>query len=420
MNLLVKGIKIADPESEFNNKTCDIRVEKGRITAISEHLTANKNEQVFEAAGSILSPGFMDLNCMFGDPGFETKEDLQTGTAAAKAGGFTAITVQPSTKPVIHSKSEVEYLLNKAKGNLVDVYPLGAISHNLEGKELAEMYDMKTAGAVAFTEGNKALMDDGFMSRALQYALGFDGLLITFPENRAISAKAHVNESEHTILLGMKGIPALAEEMQISRDLFLAQYHNAPIHIGNISTAGAVAMIKKAKKDGIKVTCDVAAHQLVFTDDLLSGFDSNYKVKPPLRGKTDVKALFAGLKDGTIDAISTQHRPHEIEFKDVEFEIAAYGIIALQTALPLLLQAGLSPELIAQKMAINPRKLLKLETSVIKAGSKANFVVYNPDQKWTYTTQNNYSKSANSPLLNKELIGKVQLVYNNSQYQSYE
>ncbi|MCJ0743833.1 dihydroorotase [Pedobacter montanisoli] len=420
MNLLVKSIKIADPKSEFNSKTCDIRIEKGSITAIAEHLTANKNEQVFEAAGSILSPGFMDLNCMIGDPGFETKEDLKTGTAAAKAGGFTAVAVQPSTKPVIHSKSEVEYLLNKAKGNLVDIYPLGAISQNLEGKELAEMYDMKTAGAVAFSEGNKTLTDDGFMSRALQYALGFDGLLITFPENKAISTKAHVNESENTILLGMKGIPALAEEMQISRDLFLAQYHGAPVHISNISTAGAVTMIKKAKKDGIKVTCDVAAHQLIFTDDLLSGFDSNYKVKPPLRSKADVKALLAGLKDGTIDAISTQHRPHEIEFKDVEFEIAAYGIIALQTALPLLLQAGLSPELIVQKMALNPRKLLKLETPVIKVGSKANFVVYNPEQKWQYTSQNNYSKSANSPLLNKELTGKVQLVYNNSQYQSYE
>ncbi|TKC08360.1 dihydroorotase [Pedobacter polaris] len=420
MNLLVKGITIADPNSEFNQKTWDVRIEQGKITAIEKSLSPAKSEEVYEANGAILSPGFFDLNCMIGDPGLETKEDIQTGTAAAKAGGFTGLAVLPTTKPVVQSKGEVEYILNRAKNNLVDVFPIGAISHDLEGKELAELFDMKNAGAVAFSDGSKAIQDDGFVSRALQYCLGFGGLLMLYPENKSIAGKAQINESKNNVLLGMKGIPALAEEMQISRDIFLATYHDAPIHISNISTAGAVALIKKAKRDGVKITCDVAAHQLVFTEELLNDFDSNYKVKPPLRSKADNKALIAGLKDGTIDAVSSQHRPHEIEFKDVEFEIASYGIIALQTVLPLLLQAGLDANLIAEKLAINPRKILNLPTSTIKKGEIANFVIYNPAKKWEYNVSNNASKSKNSPLLGKTLTGKVELVYNNNQFQKYE
>ena len=235
-----------------------------------------------------------------------------------------------------------------------------------------------------------------------------------------MAGKAQINESKNSILLGMKGLPALAEEMHIARDIYLATYHQAPIHISTISTAGSVALIKRAKKDGVKITCDVAAHQLVFTEELLNDFDSNYKVKPPLRGKSDTKALLAGLKDGTIDAICTQHRPHEIEFKDVEFEHAAYGIIALQTALPLLVQAGLSADLIAEKLAINPRKILGLVVPRINVEEDANFSIYHPTKEWVFNAQTNASKSNNSPLLGKNLIGKVQLVYNNKQFQTYE
>jgi dihydroorotase len=419
MSLLIKGITIADASSEFNGKTCDVRIENDVIVGIGNDLSAEKSDDIVESKGSILSPGFFDLNCFFGEPGLETKEDIITGTAAAAAGGFTGVAIMPNTKPVVHSKTEVEYILNKSKGNLVDVHPIGAISQGLDGKELAEMFDMKQAGAVAFAEAGKAIADDGFMSRALQYALGFDGLIFTHPENKSLAGKAHVNESATTILLGMKGIPALAEEIQVSRDIFLAQYHNAPIHISNVSTSGAVAIIKKAKKDGVKVTCDVAAHQLVFTEELLNDFDSNYKVKPPLRGKADNKALVAGLKDGTIDAISSQHRPHEIEFKNVEFEIASYGIIALQTVLPLLVKAGLDAALIVEKLAVAPRKLLKLPIPVIKVGEKANFTVFNTSKSWEFNSATNQSKSANSPLLNTTLTGKVELVYNNGQYDIY-
>ncbi len=415
MNLLVKNVTIADPQSKFNSQQCDVRVENGKITNIGK-LSADKNETVFDAQGAFLTPGFFDLNCAAGDPGFETKEDLDTLTQTAKAGGFTGLALLPQTNPVVQSKSQVEYIVNKAKNNLVDVLPVGAISQNREAKELAELFDMQRAGAVAFSDGDKALQDDGFMSRALQYAKGFDALLMVYPENKSIAGKSQINESKNSVLLGMKGLPALAEEMHIARDIFLAGYNETKIHISNISTAGAVALIRKAKKDGVQVSCDVTAHHLVFTEELLSDFDSNYKVKPPLRGKADVKSLIAGLKDGTIDAITSQHRPEEIEFKNVEFEIAHYGIVALQTVLPLLLKAGLDIVLIAEKLAINPRKLLNLTVPVIEEGSSANFTVFNASEKWLYNAASNYSKSANSPLLGSELTGKVKLVCNNDQY----
>lgn len=415
MNLLVKQVTIADPQSKFNNQQCDVRITDGKIQSIGK-LSAEKDETVFEANGACITPGFFDLNCVAGDPGFETKEDIQTLTVAAKAGGFTGLALLPQTSPVVQSKSQVEYILNKSRGNLVDVLPIGAISQNREAKEIAELFDMQQAGAIAFSDGDRAIQDDGFMSRALQYAKGFDALLMVYPENKSIAGKSQINESKNSVLLGMKGLPPLAEEMHIARDIFLATYNYTKIHISNISTAGSVALIRKAKKDGVKITCDVTAHHLVFTEELLADFDSNYKVKPPLRSKADVKALLAGLKDGTIDAIISQHRPEEIEFKNVEFEIAHYGIIALQTVLPLLIKAGLDVSLIAEKLAINPRKLLNLNIPVIEEGANANFTVYAADEKWTYNSASNYSKSANSPLLGTELTGKVKLVYNNNQY----
>ncbi|TDG36372.1 dihydroorotase [Pedobacter changchengzhani] len=419
MNLLVKNVTIIDPQSKFNTQQCDVRVVDGNIATIGK-LQAEKDETIFNGDGAFLSPGFFDLNCVAGDPGFETKEDIETLTATAAAGGFTGLALFPQTNPVVQSKSQVEYIVNKSKGNLVDVFPVGAISQNREAKELAELFDMKNAGAVAFSDGDKALQDDGFMSRALQYAKGFDALLMVYPENKSIAGKAQINESKNSVLLGMKGLPSLAEEMHIARDIFLATYNETKIHISNISTAGSVALIRKAKKDGVQISCDVTAHHLVFTEDLLNDFDSNYKVKPPLRTKNDIKALIAGLKDGTIDAITSQHRPEEIEFKNVEFEIAHYGIIALQTVLPLLLKAGLDVNLIVEKLAVNPRKLLNLNVPVIEESAKANFCVFNTNQKWDYNTTTNFSRSANSPLMGTALTGKVILTCNNKKVSRYE
>ena len=365
--------------------------------------------------GKYLSPGFFDLNCNIGEPGLETKEDLDSGTAAAAAGGFTGIALMPNTVPPVHSKSEIEYLLNRAKKKLVDVYPLGAISNKRDGKDLAEMYDMYLSGAKGFSDGNRPVQDAGLMERALLYAQGFDALVFSYPEDAAIAGKAKVNEGEVSTLLGMKGIPSLAEELIVARDLYLAEYTVSRIHFSTISTTRSVELIREAKRKGLEVTCDVAAHHLALTDESLLGFDSLYKVKPPLRTQDDVDALLAGLKDGTIDAIVSQHTPHEVEFKDVEFEVAEFGITGLQTAFSLALKAGLDLGMIIEKMAINPRRILNIDVPVIAEGQEANLVILDVEEIWEFNRKNNRSKSYNSPYIGHNLKGKVLLTCNNNQ-----
>ncbi|HEY1009729.1 MAG TPA: dihydroorotase [Daejeonella sp.] len=419
-NLLIQSATILDPQSKYSGKVFDVLVADGKISEIGKGIKSpDKNLTTINASGQYLSTGFFDLNASFGDPGLETREDVGSGSRAAAAGGYTGLALLPNTQPPIHSKAEVSYLVNRAKGNIVDIHPLGCVSHNCEGKELSEMFDMRESGAVGFTDGKKPISNAGLMSRALLYSKSFNGLIFSYAEDPDIAGKAKMNEGVMSTYLGMKGNPSLAEELMISRDLYLAEYNDARIHFSTVSTARSVDLIRKAKRSGVKVTCDVAAHALVLTEDQLEGFDSNYKVKPPLRTKADQKALIAGLKDGTIDAIVSQHTPHEIEFKNVEFEIASYGMIGLQTVLPLALKAGLSPELIIEKIAVNPRKILGLPNPHFEKGISANFILFDPAEKWTFDEQTNYSKSENSPFMNENLTGKVKLVYNNAQYLTY-
>ena len=412
MNLLIKSATISDPGSPFYQQIADVLIEKGVITKIAKAI--NEDVDSFDAKGKYLAPGSFDLNCNIGELGLETKEDLQTGTRAAAAGGFTGVVLMPNTKPPVHSKAEIEYLMNRAKNNLVDVYPLGTISHKREGKDLAEMYDMYQSGAKAFTDGNQPVQDAGLMERALLYTKGFNALVFSYPEDTAIAGKAKVHEGEVSTLLGMKGIPSLAEELMVARDLYLAEYTESRIHFSTISTERSVDLIREAKKKGLQVTCDVAVHHLLLTDEALMGFDSQYKVKPPLRTKKDVKALLGGLKDGTIDAIVSQHTPHEVEFKNVEFEMAEFGMISLQTAFSTALEAGLTVDTIIEKMAINPRKVLNVEVPVIAEGQKANLVVFDKDAEWVYDKFTNKSKSYNSPFIGQKLKGSILLTYNNN------
>ena len=413
MNLLIKSATIVDPNSPFDQKVADILIQNGTITKIASSITSD--ETVFDAKGKHVSPGFFDLNCNIGELGYETKETLETGTRAAAAGGFTGVALMPNTQPPVHSKAEVEYLCNRAKDKLVDVYPLGTISHKREGKDMSEMYDMYLSGAKAFTDGNRPVQDAGLMERALLYTKGFNALVFSYPEDTAIAGKAKVNEGEVSTILGMKGIPSLAEELMIARDLYLAEYTDSRIHFSTISTSRSVDLIREAKAKGVQVTCDVAAHHLILTDEELKGFDSQYKVKPPLRIQKDVDALIAGLNNGTIDAIVSQHTPHEIEFKDVEFEVAEFGIVGLQTAFSLALKAGLDINAIIEKLAINPREILGVDIPTITEGQKANLVVFDAGAEWTYTKENNQSKSSNSPFIGHNLKGRVVLTYNNSQ-----
>lgn len=412
MNLLITSATIIDPNSPFHQQKADILIENGIIKQIAAGIASDYEK--FDADGKYASPGFFDLNCNIGELGKETKEDLETGTKAAAAGGFTGLALMPNANAV-HSKTEVEYLVNKAKNNLVDVYPLGTISQKREGKDLAEMYDMHLSGAKAFTDGNRPVQDAGLMERALLYAQGFDGLVFSYPEDTAIAGKAKVHEGEVSTMLGMKGIPSLAEELMIARDLYLAEYTGSPIHFSTVSTKRSVELIREAKKKGLKVTCDVAAHHLTLTDEALTGFDSQYKVKPPLRTQSDVDALIAGLNDDTIDAIVSQHTPHEVEFKDVEFEIAEYGMIALQTALATILQSGISYDKIVQKTAVAPRQILGVEAAIIKEGQKANLTIADPANQWVYNKEGNMSRSYNSPFMGQTLTGKVLLTCNNNQ-----
>ena len=414
--LLIKSATLAFPGAEPDGREADVLISDGKINRIgAPGSISDADARRIEAAGTVLAPGFLDLNANFGEPGLETKEDILSGAHAAAAGGFTAVAVQPNTEPALHSRAEISLVVNRARGLLVDIYPLAAISRQREGKELAELYDMKLAGALAFTDGNRSVQQAGLMGRALLYSKGFDGLVMSFAEDQSVAGSGRVNEGEMSTLLGMKGNPNLAEELMVSRDLRLAAYNEARIHFSTISTAGSVSLIRAAKAEGIPVTCDVAAHHLVLTDTVLSSFDSNYKVKPPLRTEADRVALLEGLQDGTVDAVVSQHTPHETEYKAVEFETAAYGIIGLQTVLPLLLQAGLTPGHIAQVLAVNPRRIAGLPLPELKEGAAANMVLFNPKEKWTFDAATNRSKSANSPFFNTGLTGRVLLVVNNGQ-----
>ncbi len=412
-SLLISDAVLLARDHPLHGKKVMLHVERGKIKNLAKSLSMIDSKATrIDGKGQYLSPGFFDLNARFGEPGLETKEDVRTGCATAIAGGFTGVALQPNTVPPIDDQSGVALLINRAKEQPVDVYPVGTISKALEGESLAELYDMHLAGAVAFSDGDRSVQQAGLMSRALLYAKGFGGLVFSRPEDHTVAAGANMNEGVMSTYLGMKGNPNLAESLMVARDIFLAEYNDAPIHFSTISTAESVELIRKAKRRGQPVTCDVAAHHLILTDDAVAGFDSHYKVSPPLRTKADVKALLKGLKDGTIDAIVSQHTPHEVEFKNVEFQIAKNGMVALQTVLPLLIQAGLEVEQIVDKLAYQPRKILGLPIPTFEEGSDANFVMFDTKRKWTLDASTNRSKSANTPFWGKELTGSVTIATN--------
>lgn len=412
--ILIRSAKIADPTSPENGKIRDILIQDGVIARLGDNIRARGVEEI-DASGAFASPGWLDMHTNIGDPGFETKEDFISGTAAAAAGGFTGIMLMPNTNPPLHSKSEIDYVQSRTRDLPVNVYPVGCISYRREGKDIAEMFDMHLAGAVAFSDGNRPVADTGLMMRAQMYVNGFGGLIISYAEDRGIAGNASVNEGVASILLGMKGIPALAEEAMLSRDISLAGYNNTRLHFTCVSTAGAVELIRAAKKKGLPVTADVAAHHLLLDDTFLEGFDSNYKVKPPLRGKADIRALRQGLKDGTIDAVCSQHTPHEEEYKEVEFETAAFGISALETAYPVFNMAmgkGFSVEKTVEKLALNPRKILGLAVPEIRKGAPAEITLFDPSREWVLDKRGMHSKGKNSPFVGSRLRGKVLAVIN--------
>jgi dihydroorotase len=413
MNILVKNVTILDPYSPQNGNTTDITVSDGKIISIGK--SSDSNSESIDATGCFISPGWCDLRANFCEPGYEQRETLASGMQAAIAGGFTAVALVPETKPAIQTKSDIEFIKTKTSGSLIDVYPYGALSQNLDGLTMAEMYDMHLSGAAGFTDGNKALASAGMMMRSLEYVKNFNSFVLSHADDISLSSNGKMNEGNVSVMLGLKSIPAIAEELMISRDIELLRYSGSRIHFSHISTAGAVRSIAKAKKEGLNVTCDVAIANLVYDDSTLMEFDTNYKVNPPLRSKEEIESLIKGINDGTIDAIVSDHYPLDDEHKVVEFDIASTGMSTIQVFYAMLLMLGdkIKVNRLIECISINPRKILGLAPASVNEGSEANFTIFNPSLNWEYNAASNLSLSKNSPLYNSTLKGKVVAVVNN-------
>jgi dihydroorotase len=411
MKVLIKQAKIVAPLSPFNGLTKDILITNGIITEISDVISAAAN-QVIEQQALCVSIGWMDVFANFADPGYEYKETLETGAKAAAAGGFTDVMVLPNTNPVVHSKSQVEYIIQKSKASAVNIHPIGAVTKNAEGKDLAEMYDMHQSGAVAFGDGTNSIQSAGILLKALQYVKSFDGTVIQIPDDKSIGTNGLMNEGIISTQLGLPGKPTIAEELLVARDLKLARYADSKLHFTGISSAKSLEYIKRSKETGIKVTCSVTPYNLYFTDADVQGYDTNLKLNPPLRTEADRQALLKGIADGTVDCIASHHFPQNWDSKTCEFEYAKEGMISLESLFGVLGELGISNlelglERLITLLSVNPRKIFGIAIPEIKEGVAACLTLFNTDEEYTFSEQMIKSKSKNSPFIGKKLKGKV-------------
>ena len=411
MNLVIRKAKIIDPKSPFHNQTVDVKITNGVIDAIGNSVSNDANYQEFQQEGLHLSQGWFDTSVSLGEPGFEDRETIANGLIVAAKSGFTGIALQPNSHPIIDNQSQVHFVKQKAVNSATDLYPIGALTKNSEGKDLAELYDMKNAGAVAFGDYGKSLSNANLLKIGLQYVQDFDGLVIAFAQDETIKGNGVVNEGVVSTRLGLKGIPNLAEELIIARNLFLLEYTGGKLHIPTVSTAKSVALIKEAKAKGLAVTCSVAVHHLVLTDETLEGFDTRYKVSPPLRTEADRQALLTGVIDNTIDCITSDHNPMDIEHKKMEFDLAKNGTIGLESAFGALLTV-LPLEKVIEKLTSGDI-VLNIEKQVIDINSKANLSLFEIDSNWTFSKEAILSKSKNSAFLGQPMQGKALGIYNN-------
>ncbi len=418
----IRNVKVVAPDSSLSGKKVDMLIEDGILKEIGQ-VVGSKDAVEYDLDGACVSIGWLDVGTQVGDPGYEHKEDLNTVSLAAKAGGFTGLASYPNTHPVVHSKSEVLYVRNKTGVNLVDFFPVGAVSQDCEGKEITEMYDMRAAGAVAFSDGKKSIQDSGMMMRGLLYVKPFNGVIINHPFNEAVAQGGIVHEGETSTTLGLKGIPRLAEELMVARDLYLSEYTDSRLHLANISCARSVELIREAKQKGFKVTTSVNPMNLVFEDKHLLEFDTNLKVLPPLREACDKEALVEGLEEGVIDIISSNHIPHDSESKELEFLYADYGVLGLETTYAVIntnFGEILSQEQIIEKLGVNPRKMLGLSIPSIEEQAEANLTFFRPDFEWEFSKDDIHSKSRNTPFVGEKFKGKVIGVCNNGLLEIFE
>lgn len=410
MSLILKSLLVFDLNSDFNSKKVNILIgNDGNIKKISSHSIKNSASKSIDCAGMMVSPGWFDFRSNFCDPGYEHKEDLISGSYTAACSGFTDVLLMPNTNPVLQSKNDISYVKNKTLNELTSVHPCAALTKNTDGIELNEILDLDKAGAIAFTDGEKEIQNSDILYKSLLYMNQFDGLLINKPKDYNLSKLGMVNEGISSTLTGIKGIPNIAEEIMIKRDLSILKYSGGKIHFSGISTKSSVDIIRKAKGEGLNVSCDVSIYNVLLDDSSILNFETNYKLDPPLRTKKDIDALIDGLIDGTIDVISSYHQPQNIENKNVEFYAARYGMISLQTFFSniLILSNKIDLELLIPKFTTNPRKILNLPERVIKIDSPASLTIFDKNSSWDYNIENNLSKSSNSPWLDWSLRGMV-------------
>lgn len=405
MNVLIKTATIIDSASPFHNQVCDVLIEKGKISKIASSIDNTNNYKTINLDNLHLSQGWFDSSICFGEPGFEDRETIENGLKTAAKSGFTSIALQANTNPIIDTNANIAFVLSKAQNHAVKLLPIGALTKNSDSVDLAELFDMKNAGAVAFSDYKKPITNPNLLKIALQYASNFDGLVCSFPLETRISGKGIVNEELTSTSLGLKGSPNLAEAMQVARDLFLLEYAGGKLHIPTISTAESVALIREAKQKKLDVTCSVAIHNLCLTDAVLEEFDTNYKVNPPLRIQKDLEALIEGLKDGTIDMVTSDHNPMTIEDKKVEFDHASFGTIGLESAFGALNTLFTTKKTI-QLLTKGKSRFGQSNTS-IEEGQMANLTLFNPDIKYAFAETDIVSKSKNSAFLGLELKGKA-------------
>ncbi len=407
MKILLRQVKITDQHSPHNGNTKDILIIDGIIKAIGDNIT-DKSDKVFQRENANISPGWVDIFSHACDPGYEFRETLETCADAAAAGGFTQIFTLPDTNPVIDSKTQVEYIQQKSKNLKIQIHPLGSITKKKEGKELAEMYDMHQSGAVAFTDGLQPLQYPGLLLKALQYVKTFNGVIIQIPQDKSIGGTGLMNEGLISTQLGLPGMPAIAEELIIARDIELAEYTDSALHITGISTAKSVELINEAKNKGLKITCSVTPYHLFFSDEDLQSYNTNLKVNPPLRNRENMMALRDAVLNGDIDCIASHHIPQDWDSKTCEFEYAKFGMIGLQTSYAAV--KTVLPQLSAQQtvklFSTNARKIFNLNDAEIKEGNKAELTLFNNDS-FTLQKENIKSKSHNSAFINIHLKGNA-------------
>jgi dihydroorotase len=405
MKILIKSCRIIDSTSPFHQQIKDILIENELIIKIDDNIN-DENAKVLDFSNLHVSQGWFDAKVNFTDPGDEIKEDIFSGLKSAEMGGFTAVATTPDTNPRVSNKSQINYLTSKAQFSPVTIHPYGTLTENLEGQNISEYYDMKNAGAIGFMDNHKPV-SAGIMYRALLYSKSFGGKIISFPYDESIFGDGQINESKVSVLTGLKAIPALSEYIIVERDLSIAEYADSPIHFTGISTKTSVELIEKAKQRGVKVTADVYVHNLLFTDEDVMNFDTNYKVLPPLRTEKDRQALIEGLHKGTIDFVCSDHTPEDVEHKEIEFGNASFGVIGTQTLFAALNQLEVfSLEQITDFIAKKPRKIFGVDTDGISVNCKANLTLFNPDFKWTLTDEVLMSKSKNTPFYKQQLKGK--------------